>query len=659
MRLEFETSDKMYKQTMCILYSFVGTYDFEKSILYCNYNRDNLFDIEEQKVCENYIERMISCVVEEDIEKFFEFIQWKSEDVHATKETAVHFITQDQGIQLYKIHMIFNVGESVSQAVILLQRLEEKQEKHEVQDYMAMVSRLAFSQLYVLVGARDIERRFYENIYDAEDTLSLPRVCDFETFSRQIDQNIHPEDMAIYQQYIRNCDNEDTTSADFRMYDAKGELHYYQGRTCRIKTPVGDKHLFLLRKNKQENIRGISKDKKKQEKQKQIISMLSGLGYGFDTLIHVNLKTDEYILYEKRANDKKVLASKENFLKKARERIRNDIHDEDKTILLERFNLPYLQQYFMEHELFELEYRRKNTEGGYDWIRLLGRRIDKNKKPKDIIFCLISVSEEHSKNLTDRMRTKYLCEILENQNEYLNKKLHKADMENDIKETFKIYLAYEMNMAYEYILLLSKWAKGNQYSQDMINKLLGYMEIICSNMDIMKGNIIDIPEIERGSLSIQCEKKSLRNLIEEVTNLAGVESWLKEQQLMVDLNEIPDIMIETDTYRMKQLLLNLLLNEIRFSKKKAVICLTVSMTQTMRDGKIQYVICAENNGSYNRAGESFEIEKEGETRYHYRLYVIRKMTQMLHGEMFVSDHADRCKLSLSFKTPVLCDRNKD
>lgn len=639
------------------LYSFIGIYNFSKGSFFCYHNRDNLFKIAEKQICEQFIAHAIQFISGEELDIFLKFFEWNPIDTRKKKEMSVHFITEENKKKVYRIQMIFSNEKDVLQSVILMQRSKEDEVRNDVQDYMAAVSRLAFSAHYVLVGVRDLKRRFYENIYDAENILALPRVCDFETFSRQIDSIIYPEDMPIYQQYIRNCDNEDMTKADFRMYDTEGDLHEYQGITCRIKTPVGVKHLFLLR-----NIDKIDKEqarsnRRKKDQSQQIGTILSGIRYGFDTLVHLNIKTEQYTIYEKQGKEKKIVETRRDFFKNARERIEKLVHEEDKALLLEKFDLHYLQEYFLKHDLLETEYRKKNDEGGYDWSRMWGRRIDKNKKVKDIVFCMISVSEEYGKNLTERLKIKYLCDILEEQNEYLNKTLQKAALESDIKDNFKRYLAYEIDTACFYMNYLYDWMKSAE-QKDAVKTLLHCMAAVSDNMDVMKDNILMIPEIEKGILKVNYKETCLEKIITRAYENARVECWIRQQELFLEMPELSDEYVDADGYRTYQILLNMLTNEIRLAGAGARLFLTVSRTRLQKEGKCQYVFSIENSESFD-INQSNELCEEEQTRYRYRLYVIRQMALLLKGDMFISDHEKSRKITLTFEWTTLCNGDKN
>lgn len=638
------------------LYSFIGIYHFSKDSLFCYYNSDNLFGISEKQECDQYIAHAIRYVSGDELETFSKFFQRNPVDTRRKKEMTVHFTNEKQEKKVYRIQMIFCNENDAFQAVILMQRSKEDEVKNEVQDYMATVSRLAFSSYYVLVGVRDMKRRFYENIYDADNALALPRVCDFETFSRQIDSKIYPEDMPVYQQYIRNCDNEEMTKADFRMYDANGDLHAYQGITCQIKTPAGDKALFLLRKKDEDGTKQVTSRKSKNTREPDIETILSGIGYGFDTLVHVNIKTEQYTIYEKYGSDKRIEKVRGNFFKNAKKRVENLVHEEDKENLLQKFELQYLQEYFLKNELLEVEYRKKNDAGGYDWGRMWGRRVDKNKKVRDIVFCLISVSEEHGKNLTDRLRTKYLCDILENQNEYLNKALQKAALENDIKDTFNNYLTYEMDTALSYMRYLYDWLKSTNLKA-AIDNLLRCLEAVSDNMDVLKDNILSIPKIEKGNVKLNYEKVSLERVVNKVYKNAKVESWIRKQELILDKQGLSDAYVETDEYRIYQMLLNALTNEIRFSAEGAILCFTVSKTRILSDGKCQYTFSIENSNSF-ALNKNIEVSKEEQTRYQYRLYVIKQMASLFKGDMFISDHEKGRKITLTFNWNTLGNGNE-
>lgn len=643
-------------KALCAIYPFIGIYDFEENSFFCLENNDPLIGVAAQTKYDDFMEKIFPYVYKKDWEQVIDCFQKDKEKKNT--ERIIHILGKDSRFRAYRLYVAYECTGNASECMLLMQNAH-LQEEVQFQDYMSMVSKLAFSKMYVLIGARDTERKFYENIYDAENMFQLPHICDFEMFSEQIDKAIYPEDRAVYQKYLRNCDKEENTKANFRMYDSDGKLHYYQGITCRIRMQVGEKHLFMLR-NLDQEYKNKGKKEKDKENEKLILDMLKELSYGFDTLLHVNLKTEEYYVYEKRDSDKKAISFRNHFWKQCEERIFRYCHEEDMEGLQKIFSVSFMQQYFLKHEMLEHEYRRMNDEGGYDWIRMVARRVDGNKRVRDIVICLVIVPEEHSKNLTDRMKDKYLCDLLENQNEYLNNNLKKIALENERLLHCLRDISCELNISLQNMKnrvelvrggLLKKGIKETEMEEQGIGKIV-YM---LGNLKMFLENFFSARNMEKDASDICYEKITFQTLLNYFENIVRIESEVRRQHFYVQMIRVENDLVKMALPFMGQILTNLLLYVIRSAEEGSTVCLTISKTQTLRNNRKQYLFAIENNSAIHSANKyPAKMLDKGDSAfssddYKYLYQTAEELTHLLHGNIFYSNQGSGNKITLSFE----------
>ncbi|GHS87692.1 hypothetical protein AGMMS49957_08010 [Synergistales bacterium] len=108
-------------------------------------------------------------------------------------------------------------------------------------------------------------------------------------------------------------------------------------------------------------------------------------------------------------------------------------------------------------------------------------------------------------------------------------------------------------------------------------------------------DVLDISKIESGKFTLFAEPFRLRSAMKEVVDIMTIRCAEKDIEFEVNYDETPDYFITGDKLRLKQVLINLLGNAVKF---------------TAQGGKIDFLISAENE-SENSVTISFDIRDNG------------------------------------------------
>ncbi|GAA0552304.1 PAS domain S-box-containing protein [Rhizomicrobium palustre] len=95
------------------------------------------------------------------------------------------------------------------------------------------------------------------------------------------------------------------------------------------------------------------------------------------------------------------------------------------------------------------------------------------------------------------------------------------------------------------------------------------------------GDILDFSKIESGNLSLEEETAEIRPLIESVCELLGTRAHGKGIELVSAAGADVPVIVRTDRMRLKQVLINLVGNAVKFTEKGGV-CLKVALVQGER-----------------------------------------------------------------------------
>lgn len=153
--------------------------------------------------------------------------------------------------------------------------------------------------------------------------------------------------------------------------------------------------------------------------------------------------------------------------------------------------------------------------------------------------------------------------------ELLEKEKQRADIANQSKTNFLANMSHEIRTPInavlgmnEMILRESKERTIKEYAKDVQGAAKSLLSII--------NDILDITKIEAGKITIIPTEYAFSSMIHDVTNMILFKAKAKELELEVDIDErIPSRMIGDDV-RIRQILVNLLNNAVKYTHQGTV-----------------------------------------------------------------------------------------
>jgi two-component system, chemotaxis family, CheB/CheR fusion protein len=147
--------------------------------------------------------------------------------------------------------------------------------------------------------------------------------------------------------------------------------------------------------------------------------------------------------------------------------------------------------------------------------------------------------------------------------------LHKAQLANASKSEFLANMSHEIRTPMTSILGYA------ELMTDLVanEEALGYLSTIRRNGDFLLGiinDILDLSKIEAGKFEIDIERFDPARVIEDVRSIMAVRAAEKGLSLDVEYRSPIPQLIESDAKRLKQILINLVGNAIKFTKQGSV-----------------------------------------------------------------------------------------
>ncbi|HEU4790413.1 MAG TPA: histidine kinase dimerization/phospho-acceptor domain-containing protein [Flavobacterium sp.] len=140
----------------------------------------------------------------------------------------------------------------------------------------------------------------------------------------------------------------------------------------------------------------------------------------------------------------------------------------------------------------------------------------------------------------------------------------KAEAANKAKSDFLANMSHEIRTPLNGIVGFTDLLLKTKFDNDQLEYLKTVNESANTLMEIIN-NILDFSKIESGKLELNCEEIDIIQLSNQIINLFKYEANHKKIELLLDIDPNVPKCINGDSFRLKQILVNLLSNAMKFT----------------------------------------------------------------------------------------------
>ena len=165
---------------------------------------------------------------------------------------------------------------------------------------------------------------------------------------------------------------------------------------------------------------------------------------------------------------------------------------------------------------------------------------------------------------------------------------------NQAKSDFLAKMSHELRTPLNSIIGLSEMlhedaaeASDENY-EEPLRRILGAGQHLLAVIN----DILDLSKIEAGKVELNLEKTRLSQVVDQIRSTVQPLAERNGNRLTAELDDIPKY-IQTDSLRLRQILLNLLGNAIKFTEKGEI---TLRLSCCEEEGKKQVLFVVEDNG---------------------------------------------------------------
>jgi len=155
--------------------------------------------------------------------------------------------------------------------------------------------------------------------------------------------------------------------------------------------------------------------------------------------------------------------------------------------------------------------------------------------------------------------------LLEVSNAELIVAKEKAEKKDLLKSLFLATMSHEIRTPMNGIIGVSELLKQTSLTNDQLD-LVNIMSISGNNLLLIINDILDISKIEAGQIKLENTHFNLHNVAKEVISLLSIKAKEQNDKLYININSDVPQYVKGDPMRLKQILLNLANNAIKFTK---------------------------------------------------------------------------------------------
>lgn len=394
-----------------------------------------------------------------------------------------------------------------------------------------------------------------------------------------------------------------------------------------------------------------------------VSEILSAIAKKCYLLINVNLDNGQYDRLLSKNGKSQIVCGQQNYDRAMREDIYQKVSKDYQQKMIALFSIEGLRQQLKNQNTFEYEYQMGKADK--KWVRISAdvvKREQKNDheigKVIEVVIGFTDITTERTRELESRQREKRLFDVIEAQNEKLKLNLRTANSTNDAKTQFLSNLSHEMRVSINAIMGMNEIAYKNYDNPEMVKHLLANMKSPIETLTSLLNHVTDVRTIESGKTSAKNSVVNIKKVVKECCEILQTGCDEKRLHMHASFRNVQHEMIVTDKVRLKQIIINVLDNAVKYTQENGEITLEIAELGSAKQNESRYCFTIEDNGKgmskefLDTVFNPFAKTKMESENVGLGLSIVKTLTELLGGHIKIysrPNHGTKVELIFPFQ----------
>lgn len=223
------------------------------------------------------------------------------------------------------------------------------------------------------------------------------------------------------------------------------------------------------------------------------------------------------------------------------------------------------------------------VKGGSKWVKFTATFTDQLQNGIPISYTVMI-------DITDITEQRELQRKLEQQSKQLKEALDSAEKANQAKSDFLARMSHDIRTPMNAIIGMTAIAKAHINEEervlDCMEKIDGSSKLLLSLIN----EVLDMSKIESGRLILSEDDFNIGELLQDLVIMMQPEIKNKQQTLDIHVKDLKHEYVTGDTQRIKQVLMNILSNAVKYTPEKGQITIDINEKEPKDDtGNYEFV----------------------------------------------------------------------
>lgn len=180
--------------------------------------------------------------------------------------------------------------------------------------------------------------------------------------------------------------------------------------------------------------------------------------------------------------------------------------------------------------------------------------------------------------------------------EELEQALEEAKKANRVKSDFLSSMSHDIRTPMNAIVGMTTLALANLESKEKVSEYLHKISISSQHLLSLINDILDMSQIEQSKIHLNRQKIQIEELTDHISSIMSSQAENAGLQFQIEMQNINHVWFMGDGLRIKQILLNLLSNSFKFTKRGGNVLFRIEELEPEKENNVRYRFIVQDNG---------------------------------------------------------------